>query len=88
MKYTKSTKNRTTPLPSLGRYLFLSKSHLSKLSLNLKFFKELIKAGHNHKLKYHKHDQKKTAHNNAKDKLFGLTYLITKLILQKLADFS
>ena len=60
---------------------------LSKLSSNEKTFNDsnaiyqeaLIKAFYNHKLTYQKHDQKKSE----KDKSFGLTPDIVKMLPQK-----
>ena len=64
---------------------------LSKLSSNEKTFNDsipiyqeaLIKACYNHKLTYQKHDQKKITQNSAKDKSFGLTPDIVKMLPQK-----
>ena len=67
---------------SIIKQLLLSvKRCLSKVTSNEKIFNDsiptyqetLIKAGYNHKLTYQKQDQKKTTHNSAKDKSFGLT---------------
>ena len=78
--------------PSIIKQLPLSVERwFSMLSSNEKIFNDsipiyqeaLIKAGCNHKLTYQKHDQKKKTHNSAKDKLFGLTPHVVKMLPQK-----
>ena len=78
--------------PCIIKQLPLSvERRLRKLSSNEKTFNDsnaiyqeaLIKAFYNHKLTYQKHDQKKITQNSEKDKSFGLTPDIVKMLPQK-----